>query len=604
VRRFAWLAVVALGWSASAGGGWVAADEAPIFRVPLFVGQPPREEPGGHVLIAARGPVLWVAAQEGLRRYDLEQKTLSRPAGTPAGRATAVVAAAREIWAAVEGRLYRSKDGRTFQLGESRVWKEISYLAVDGGDLWLVADGTLYRRATDGRLAAIDLHRPGTFGEVVAVASAANGVCWGSLYWSGGADAGARPASRGTALVRIRGEKVDLFRHPEPGEFLAPQALIAQADGSVLVGFVDGRGTPVADRYFHRFDGKTWTPIGGWAVPYRRQPDSSRQFIPNTGAPIGWEVAAGSGDGRFWIAAQQRTLMVIPADPARAQLTYPAEAGELLGVTDTPLGLVVLGDRRLARWHDGRWTLFTAPDANGLSREKTAPTRPGFYPATGMVLGPGSGEKSVAVASRPARAWSPMGAIDGVPLFGGMRPMWMDALRGGLHEDLTDYLPDLDKRDRIRFAGLGGGQMLSADDSEAPAVLLTRPVPKDAGLLLSVEAAPVFQPGRPPAEGSLRFQPLRIAARVKNGRPLLAAAARFQRKNVAALNEAIVQGRAPKLRPALEHPTLIYDGQRDRLMVYTFVEEARVLTELCYIFKPERPTEIESLLGFVMEHFE
>ena len=129
-----------------------------MFRAPLFVGEPFREEAGGHVLIAARGSVLWVAAEEGLRRYDLERRTLSRPAGTPQGRATAVVAGAREIWAAVDGRLYRSVDdgGRTFALAEQRVWKEISYLAADGPELWLVADGTLHRRTSDGRLAAID----------------------------------------------------------------------------------------------------------------------------------------------------------------------------------------------------------------------------------------------------------------------------------------------------------------------------------------------------------------------------------------------------------------------------------------------------------------
>jgi len=193
--------------------GSVPAGAAPLFRVPLFVAEPYRGQAGGHVLIAARRSVVWVAAEEGLRRYDLERRTLSRPTGTPEGRATAVVASAHDIWAAVDGRLYRSADGRTFQLGEPRAWKEISYLAADGDELWLVADGMLHRRAPDGRLTPIDLHKPGTFSEEVAVVSASKGVCWASFYWADRVDAGA--ASYHSAVIRVRGDVVDVFQHPE-----------------------------------------------------------------------------------------------------------------------------------------------------------------------------------------------------------------------------------------------------------------------------------------------------------------------------------------------------------------------------------------------------
>jgi hypothetical protein len=387
-----------------------------------------------------------------------------------------------------------------------------------------------------------------------------------------------------------------MFQHPEPGEYLAPHALVAQPDGSVLVGFVEGRGTPVADRYFHRFDGKTWTPVGGWAAPYQRQPDGSRRFVPNTGAPIGWRLASGSGDGRFWVATGHRDFFVVPADPARPPLGYPAEAGDLLGVAETPFGLMVLGARRLARWHGGHWTFLTAPDARGISREKTVPDRPGFYPPTGLVLGPAPGESAVAAAPRSPRAAGPIGTVDGVPLFEGPRPMWMDGLRGGMGTDLTVYLPDFDSRDRFRFVGLGAGDMLTADASEAPQVLLSRALPGPAGLLLSVEAAPVFQPGRTPAENQLRFQPLRTVALVQSGQPIREAAARFQRENISALNQAVAQRGGPMLQPAIAHPTFLYDAQRERLLVCTAVEERRVLTDLCYVFRPERPAQLEALL--------
>jgi hypothetical protein len=602
--RFALVAFLAgAAWPGFAGAASAEEAAAPIFRAPLFVGEPYRAEAGGHTLIAARGAVVLVAAEEGLRRYDLQQRTLSRPAGTPEGRATAVVAGTREIWAAVDGRLYRSADGgRTFQLGEPRVWKEITYLAVDSDDLWLVADGTLHRRGSDGRLAAIDLHRPGTFAEAVALASASKGVCWASFYWSGGADAGSRASPRHTALIRVRGAAVEMFHHPEEGEYLSPHALLAQPDGSVLVGFVEGRGTPVAGRYFHRFDGKTWTPIGGWAAPYQRQPDGSRRFVPNTGAPIRWRLAAGSGDGRFWIASEHHDLSVVPADPARPPLGYPAEAGELLGVAETPLGLIVLGDRRLARWQGGHWTLLTAPDGRGISREKTVPDRPGFYHPTGLVLGPGPGDSTVAASPRTPRAAKPIGAVGGAPLFEGQPPMWMDGLRDGLDTDLTVYLPDLDPRDRFRFVGLGARDMLTADASEAPQVLLSRPLPRDAGFLLSVEAAPVFRPSRTPAEDQLRFEPVRTVALVQSGQSILEAAARFQRENISALNHAVLQTGGPPLPPAIEHPTFLYDAQRERLMVCTAVEERRVLTEVCYMFQPERPARVEAVLVFVMEN--
>ena len=51
------------------------------------------------------------------------------------------------------------------------------------------------------------------------------------------------------------------------------------------------------------------------------------------------------------------------------------------------------------------------------------------------------------------------------------------------------------KGDCFRFVGLGDHEMLSADASEAPSVLLIRPLPRDAGLLL-IELAPLFQPAR------------------------------------------------------------------------------------------------------------
>jgi hypothetical protein len=595
-------AVPVVAGPASGRAGSVPAGAAPLFRVPLFVAEPYRGHPGGHVLIVARGSVVWVAAEEGLRRYDLERRTLSRPTGTPEGRATAVVAGARDIWAAVDGRLYRSADGRTFQLGEPRAWKEISYLAADGDELWLVADGTLHRRAPDGRLTPIDLHKPGTFSEEVAVVSASKGVCWASFYWVDRVDAGAAAYHTHRAVIRVRGAVVDVFQHPEPGEALAPHALVAQPDGSVLVGFAKDRGTPVADRYFHRFDGKTWTPIGGWESPYRRKADGSRQFVPNTGAPIRWRLAAGSGDGRFWIAAEQRSLTVVPADPARPPLTYPADAGELIGVADTPLGLIALGDRRLARWHGGRWTLFSAPDARGLSREKTIPRQPGFYPATGLVFGPGAGESAVTAAPRPPPAGGPVGAIDGVPLFRGHRPMWTHGLRGGMNTDLTAHLPDIDEGDRFRFVGLGTGDFLQAEASESPVVRLTRPLPRDAGLLVSVEVAPVFRRGPTAGEEELRFQPLRTVALVPSGQPLLEAAARFQKKNIAAINEAVGNGFAPPLPPAIEHPDYLYDARRDRVMVCNHVYERRVLTRLCYAFQSDGSTKIESLLLGVMEN--
>jgi len=605
VRLLASLAALAaVGSPAIDGTARAAAEAAPLFRAPLFVGEPYRGEPGGHVLIAARGSVLWVAAYEGLRRYDLEQRTLARPAGTPPGRATAVVADAHDVWAAVDGQLYRSADGRTFQVAESRAWKQISYLAVDGAELWIVADGKLHRRAADGRLTAIELRPPGAFADVVAVASASRGVCWASFYWSGGADAGAS-APRHTAIVRVRGTKAEVFRHPEPGQYLGPHALIAQPDGRVLVGFDEHRGTPVAERFFHRFDGTAWTPIGGWAPPWQRQPDGSSRFIPNTGAPIGWRVEAGSADGRFWIATRQRALLVVPAGPAPPPLGYPADAGDLLGVAETPLGLIVLGDRRLARWHGGRWTLLTAPDTHGVSREKTVPRSPGFYPATGLVLGAGAGDSAVAPpAPFPRRASSPSGWVDGVPVFHGRRPMWMDGLRGTMDTELTQYLPDLDAGDRVRFVGLAANDTLSADASEIPHVWLTRPRARDAGLLVSVEGVPVFRPGATPEEARVKIRPLRTVAIVASGKPFLDAAARFQRKNIAAINGAIAQSFGPELPATIGYTSFLYDAQRERLMIWTYQEEQdhSVVTELCYVFRPELPARVESLLGSVMEN--
>jgi hypothetical protein len=50
------------------------------------------------------------------------------------------------------------------------------------------------------------------------------------------------------------------------------------------------------------------------------------------------------------------------------------------------------------------------------------------------------------------------------------------------------------------------------------------------------------------------------------------------------------------LQPAIAHPTFLYDAQRERLLVCTAVEERRVLTNLCYVFRPERPAQLEALL--------
>ena len=67
------LVVLAAGFAVGVRDGRAATEAPPIFRVPLFVGEPYRGLPGGHALLAARGSVLWVAAEEGLRRYDLER---------------------------------------------------------------------------------------------------------------------------------------------------------------------------------------------------------------------------------------------------------------------------------------------------------------------------------------------------------------------------------------------------------------------------------------------------------------------------------------------------------------------------------------------------
>jgi hypothetical protein len=180
--------------------------------------------------------------------------------------------------------------------------------------------------------------------------------------------------------------------------------------------------------------------------------------------------------------------------------------------------------------------------------------------------------------------------------------MWTHGLRGGMNTDLTAHLPDIDEGDRFRFVGLGTGDFLQAEASESPVVRLTRPLPRDAGLLVSVEVAPVFRRGPTAGEEELRFQPLRTVALVPSGQPLLEAAARFQKKNIAAINEAVGNGFAPPLPPAIEHPDYLYDARRDRVMVCNHVYERRVLTRLCYAFQSDGSTKIESLLLGVMEN--
>jgi hypothetical protein len=172
----------------------------------------------------------------------------------------------------------------------------------------------------------------------------------------------------------------------------------------------------------------------------------------------------------------------------------------------------------------------------------------------------------------------------------------MDGLPNEIDMDLVIYLPDLAPDQRFRFVGLNASKEIVSDASESPLVRLTRPL-AGGGLVVSVEARPVFLPGAKPEEGALRFAPLETVTLLATSGPALEAARRFHRKNLDRIHQLLGSDVTPLPRE-MAHPAVHYDGRRQRLVISTSEMKHRRHTELSYVI--DLHGRVEAVLGFSM----
>jgi hypothetical protein len=437
----------------------------------------------GAARIAAEGNVVWIAAAEGLRRYDFDAKTLSRPRDVPQGPCTAVIAGDGVVAAAVDGAMYvRDAKGRWH--AEQRGLGSVTFVALDHGELWVAATGGLFARNTSGSWRSIDARNDGVKLDSAGLVSATNGVTWAWMYGQ------ANDGHRG-ALVRVRGASVDVFAHPDPRKkLLMPSVLAAMPDGRARVGFYDAQGDRIEGGPLFTFDGATWTKL---AVPG----DPKAVFGTVSGSTIWLSTPSG--------------IVRMPADaPADAPIAFPAPGeGSFIGAVTTSAGLLLLDTSHLRRRVRDHWTLFTAV-IGGASIEKSQPDPDGWLVATGFAFRPGD-ERVVDREWPSPPASKKTSTIAGVPVHD---------LRGekrGIHgpsgehsqSDWRAWRAEFDPADVFHVRGLyreweHQPPLLTNNETNAIALAVPLSIAKDS--LVEADVKPVLV-----REGDLidvRFEPL------------------------------------------------------------------------------------------------
>jgi hypothetical protein len=427
--------------------------------------------------VAAEGNVVWVAANEGLRRYDFNARTLSRPRGVPAGTCTAVVAAKGKVWAAVDGTLYERDRKESWLRDPHLSFGEVAFLATDGEALWLASSTGLWVQSATGRWESISATLGGLKLDGAGMVSTSGGVTWAWMFGKG--TDGYR-----AALVRIRAGKVEAYDHPNPSKhMLMPSLLAAMPDGTARLGFYGSQGDRVEGGPLFSFDGKAWVKIS----------------LP--GDP---QAISGTADGStLWVSTAAGIVRVPPEGKLDAPFGLPeAGQGGFEGAVVTNVGLIVLDSFHLRRKQGNHWTLFTAP-VRGISTEKSGAAEDGWYPATGFSFAPGRDP----VGPRPARetqAWPKTGEIAGIPIHDarGANGHELSSIEGLFAEESqTDWWAwraELSPADVFRIRGVYRERermppSISAARSDAGVIGLTAPIPGAVDSIVEAIVRPVLR---------------------------------------------------------------------------------------------------------------